>query len=501
VARDFRRSFGDTAEIRLIPENDTLRAGTDDLIFLEISAYDKDGIHVANANNRVFVNVSGAGRLVGLDNGDSTDYEQYKGISRRLFSGKLLAVIAAKSFGGDINVTVTSPSLPDSKITLKALDFTPVEGFCEVDENSYTAPECPDDKRDIPVRKITFACEDTTFTADCRERTFITEIHPKNAVYGDEIQYKITNATGIKSNIAEIVSNEGGKVTVRCLGDGEFYLRAVCKNGTDRVHLISAVKLKGEGLGAAFFNPYTLIAGGLYNVSGGEVQNGIGQGASFAKGESWFGFKNIDFGKIGSDTISLPIFSNRSTPVQIKVYDGTPEDGELIGDFSYFVPAIWLTYQPLTYKLNKILKGVHTVTLLAYEDFDLEGILFEETPKEIATLFASDCESVYGDKFTVGDGEITGIGNNVTVDFGEFDFSEKSPTAVIITGRSELPVNSIHIMFEGETEKRVLAEFKKSEEYTERSFALEGIRGKCRVLLTFLPGTEFDLRALRFELG
>lgn len=33
---------------------------------------------------------SGAGRLIGLDNGDSTDYEQYKGISRRMFCGKLL---------------------------------------------------------------------------------------------------------------------------------------------------------------------------------------------------------------------------------------------------------------------------------------------------------------------------------------------------------------------------------------------------------------------------
>ena len=28
--------------------------------------------------------VSGAGRLVGLDNGDSTDYDSFKGISRRL---------------------------------------------------------------------------------------------------------------------------------------------------------------------------------------------------------------------------------------------------------------------------------------------------------------------------------------------------------------------------------------------------------------------------------
>ena len=69
------------------------------MIFLEISALDKDGTFVANANNRVQIEVSGAGRLIGLDNGDSTDFEQYKSKNRRLFMGKLLAIIASKTEG------------------------------------------------------------------------------------------------------------------------------------------------------------------------------------------------------------------------------------------------------------------------------------------------------------------------------------------------------------------------------------------------------------------
>ena len=63
------------------------------LINVEIIMKDEDGNIVENANNRVKVNVSGAGRLIGLDNGDSTDYDKYKGLSRRLFSGKLMAII------------------------------------------------------------------------------------------------------------------------------------------------------------------------------------------------------------------------------------------------------------------------------------------------------------------------------------------------------------------------------------------------------------------------
>ena len=64
------------------------------------------------------VTVEGAGRLMGVDNGDSTDYDQYKGTSRRLFSGKMLAIIGSTGEAGDIKVTLTSPSLPEAVIEL-----------------------------------------------------------------------------------------------------------------------------------------------------------------------------------------------------------------------------------------------------------------------------------------------------------------------------------------------------------------------------------------------
>lgn len=39
---------------------------------------DQEGNPVENANNRIKVKVTGEGRLIGLDNGDSTDYDSYK---------------------------------------------------------------------------------------------------------------------------------------------------------------------------------------------------------------------------------------------------------------------------------------------------------------------------------------------------------------------------------------------------------------------------------------
>ncbi len=500
IARDVQRSFTDTAELRLTPDKTQLKADGRDLIFIDISAYDKDGTFVANANNRAFVSVSGAGRLVGLDNGDSTDYEQYKGVSRRLFSGKLLAIVAAKNEGGEIKVRVTSPALPESLLTLSAVkDENEDEHTC-LAENTPREFDCTAGENDIPVRKIELLSSSRKFTPECTEIEFEAKVFPENSTYSDEIEYRITTVNGIDSKLAVIKSAEGRNVTLKCLGDGEFYLRALCKNGTEKYHIISAVKLTAQGLGSALIDPYEMVMGGSYSITSGSVSNGIQHGASYGVGGGYFGFENVDFGSIGSDRITLPIFANCSIPVRIRIYDGIPkEGGELLGDYEYFVqPPIWLTYQPQTYRLPKVLKGVHTLVFESADAYDVQGFVFERRLKETAELAALDRENIYGDKFTLGDDAITGIGNNVTIDFGEFDFTEVIPAKVIITGRSQLPTNSIHIIFTGEEEKRVLCEFEGAADYTPREFDIDGISGRVKVQLAFLPGSDFDLRSIRF---
>lgn len=500
VARDSCRSFGDTAKIVLTPDKKELKADGEDMIFVDISAADKDGVFVANANNRVFVSVEGAGRLVGLDNGDSTDFEQYKGTSRRLFSGRLLAMIAAKTEAGEIRVKVSSPTLPDSTITLNAVAADIREGISALTENTHTVSDCPDEENDIPIRKIVFTSESRTFTPERRRIEFKTAVFPKNSTYADDIEYKITTVLGIPSNLAEIVSVENGVVTVDCKGDGEFYLRALCKNGTDKYHILTSLALNTEGMGVAFFDPYDFVVGGLFTVQSGNAGNGIERGAAFASEDSWFGFENVDFGKIGSDTITVPIYANCSTPVRIQFYDGIPDEGgELIGDFSYYETPQWLTYIPNTFKLTKKLKGVHTLVMRSSDGYHVQGFSFEKPDKEFSEICAADCDRVYGDKFTHNADDVTGIGNNVVLEFGTFDFTENAPSAVVITGKSKLPVNSIHLVFKGDVEKRVLCEFEGAEEYTERRFALDGIGGKCEFSFTFLPGSDFDFKSFKFE--
>ena len=496
IARDEKKSFGDTAQIRLFPDKTVLSADGEDLIFVEISAFDKDGNHVYNANNRVFVEVTGAGRLVGLDNGDSTDYDNYKTTTRRLFSGKLLAVIGAKTVPGEIKMRVSSPSLDDVEMTFRAVeshkDLTGVSALTE--NRSYGENYA----MDIPVRKIDFSSESRIFTAEKDTITFKAIVYPENSTYKNDIDFRLTSASGIDTNLAEIVSCGDGEITVKCKGDGEFFIRALCKNGAEKYHILSAVAVRGEGLGDATINPYQLVSGGLFHESGGKVSNGIERGLSFGAKGSWAAFKGIDFGKIGSDKVTVPIFANCTTPVKIRFYDGTPDDGELIGDFVYHEKPVWLTYIPNTFTLTKKLTGIRTLTIASDGNYDLKGFVFEENLKENSEIMAVSNDSLYGDSFEVTEDAILNIGNNVMMDFGEFDFTENSPRRIIINGRSDLPLNSIHLIVQTDIERRILLEFEKAESYTEREYPLDGISGKCKVSFVFLPGSRFDFRSFRF---
>ncbi len=498
VAREEKHSFGDAAKLVLTADKLSMKADGQDLIFIVVTAVDADGHEVENANNRVTFDVSGAGRLLGLDNGDSTDYDQYKGLSRRLFSGKLLAIIGAGTEGGEVVVSATSPGLEGAEIKLCAEAAQVQEGISANQKNEFMPAECADEAADIPVRKIEFLAESTVFTPEKRVVNVRTAVYPANSSYADEIDYRVTTVLGIDTNIARIISVEKNEITLEALGDGEFYLRGLCKNGTEKYHILSALKFSGEGLGSAFVNPYEFVYGGLCTLTSGNVQNGLDRGEGFS-GSGWFGFENVDFGKLGSDTITVPIFANCTTPVQMRIYDGVPgEGGELIGDFTYFKPPIWLVYQPETWKLSKVLKGVHTIVMESDNAYDVAGFSFEKPVKETMEISVLDYENIYGDTFVIGKDSVTNIGNNVMIDFGEFDFSENAPVEVIITGRSELPLNSIHVCFSGDTEKRVLAEFEGAEEYTERHFKLEGVSGKCKVSFAFLPGSKFDFKSFRF---
>lgn len=558
TARETKASFGNSAEIVLRASGRAAVANGRDLFFVEIGTRDENENVVENAVDRVTVQVEGAGHLVGLDNGDSTDEDSYKGNSRRLFSGKLLAIIETGTIPGAVRIRVSGKGLKSAELVCEAVKIEQMIPFMrgeaaqsiyrEVFQDLSTETNNPgqtglageyeeskeeqqeerqegkqirrerleeeqqqiqkerlDEKQEeIPVRKITL-CSPMGQKLS-KEQPYLTveaEVEPKEAT-DRQLMFRVVDEHGVDSNLVKLLV-QGQTAKLRAMGDGSFYLRCMSRSGTDRIRVISQLEFTVEGMGQAYRNPYELISGSLYTSYQGEVSNGNERGVATARdGETVVTFGNIDFGPVGSDEITMPIFALTSEEYPIRIYEGVPgEEGcQLLADVVYQKPSIWNTYQEETYSLAKRVTGINTISVAVHQKIHLKGFVFKKLQKAWLSLDAAEADSVYGDTFTKEERAITGIGNNVTITYTEMDFGEEGTAGIRICGRAPESSNSLHIRFlQGEEESKQLVEFPMCGEYIEKEFSLTPVKGKWDVSFVFLPGSCFDLQSVQFLSG
>lgn len=510
IASDTKESFGDTKSLIVKADKEVIRANGTDLLFLEVQAVDENGIPVENAKDRINVMVTGAGRLVGLDNGDSADFDQYKGRSRRLFSGKLLIVIAAKTEPGDICVTLESVATGKMELHYTAISCEEkIEGVQATMENQdrqlvgcgSAMPDLPAGTDEVPIRKIELSFEGNNYLTPQNPSVIVkSKIYPANATYRD-LEWKVLNQSGIKIDYVDIEPVEDG-VRLRAKADGEFRIRCITKNGGGCASVISELPVQAEGFGNAYLNPYKDIPAGLYDVRRGGAMEGIEHGIGFTGNEAGVvGYSYIDFGPYGTEEITLSIFANTNDPVYFKLWEGDPDDGgELLLDAKYHIKHEWMVFKDMTYRLNKRLRGKKAIYITTNYFFTLKSFVFTEEKKAFSVLQAADCDSVYGDEFTYKDSCIENIGNNVLLEFEDMDFGDEGTDAITICGSSPLEKSIIQIRFtcEGETSVQMV-EFVGCQEYTEQRFSLEKVTGKCKVAFIFLPGSNFNFSSFQFH--
>lgn len=517
VARETKASFGNSTEIVLQASGRTAVANGRDLFFVEIGTRDEKGNPVENAVDRVTVQVEGAGRLVGLDNGDSTDEDSYKGNSRRLFSGKLLAIIETGTTPGAVRIRVSGKGLKSAELVCEAVEIDQMLPFLKEEEaqriyhnfwqdlcEETYAPgptELAGDQEEIPVRKITLHSPmGQKLSKEQPHLTVEAEIEPKEAT-DRQLMFRVVDEHGVDSNLVKLLV-QGHSAQLQAMGDGSFYLRCMSRSGTDGIRVISQLEFTVGGMGQAYWNPYELISGSLYTSYQGEVSNGNERGVATARdGETVVTFGNIDFGPVGSDEITMPVFALTSEEYPIRIYEGVPgkEGCQLLADVVYQKPSIWNTYQEETYSLAKRVTGINTISIAVHQKIHLKGFVFKKLQKAWLSLNAAEADSVYGDTFTKEERAITGIGNNVTITYTEMDFGEEGTAGVRICGRAAKSSNSLHIRFsQGEEEIKQLVEFPMCGEYTEKAFSLTPVKGKWDVSFVFLPGSCFDLQSVQF---
>ena len=404
-----KRSFGDPAKIIIKPEefkldnsntsNNSNTADTSssqtttqlgDLLFIDFMLADKDGTLVENARNYITFNVTGDAELVGMDNGDSTDYEEYKSDSsnshtRKLFANRLLAVIRAKKHGRQglpsFVVTAASQGLPTVSLKYDGKEWK--------EAAPYLATKPMIDY--VPVRKIELIAEETGANADTKntattqdtgntknsviaqntagstslkglilskqnpEVRVTAKVYPENAtdkeilwnpvlkecVASDNIQVcetdntntgavKATDTYNTHTDAVDAADTTTQTKLIRAIGDGECILRCTAKNGSELDEVISDLNFTVEGIGNPKLNPYKLIEACRFtgcDESKGKPRVSLESGiANRGIGPTWISFDKVDFGPDGADTIHIPIFSFE-TELPIEVWDGKPPLG------------------------------------------------------------------------------------------------------------------------------------------------------------------------------
>ena len=494
---DVKHSFSDSAAILLSANKSTLKADGEDMLAVTISTVDKDGYPVENARDRITVEAVGA-KIVGFDNGDSTDYDSYKCNSRKLFSGKAVVLVKATDKAGTARVIAHSPDLPTAEIAFEVLPSEVRSGASFND-----AVLAVSDSGEIPVRKIQLSREGSmVITPDAPAVRLTAEILPANATHRELIWSVVTNS-GIATKIATVEA-DGNSAVLTAIGDGEFRLRCASANGKPQPEVLSEYEFKAEGFGQPFTDPYSFVTGCFYNVSNGLMNEVSGGGISMTREQNTVGFTKVDFGRYGSDTFTLRMIHwHTNSPAPFGVYDGDPDKGgRLLGEFSYQADFIWQTYQDNTFTLAEPVCGEHDI-FFRFGDYeqrlDLGGFFFEAKEKAYERIMAAHCDLVHGDNFTENGDRIENIGNNVFFDFEGMDFT-KGISAIEICGRTRHDNDSIHIYVVGDdgNEVRSIAEFPFSEEYSSVTVPYPDFKGRATVKFCFLPGCDFDLDSFRF---
>jgi beta-galactosidase len=114
VATDTIKTAGAAAALTLKADRASITADGRDLSFVEVDIVDAQGVVVPQANNKIDFTISGPGALVGLDAGDSTNHDSYKGTSHAAFSGKVMAIVQSTATAGKITLKASSGSLTAS---------------------------------------------------------------------------------------------------------------------------------------------------------------------------------------------------------------------------------------------------------------------------------------------------------------------------------------------------------------------------------------------------
>jgi beta-galactosidase len=114
------KTVASPVKILLVPDTTTLKADAHDVALVEVRLLDQHDNRALLADNLVHFEVSGEGRIIGIDNGDASSLENFKSPKRKACSGRCMVVVRTTGKSGTIKLTAKSEGLPDATVEIRS---------------------------------------------------------------------------------------------------------------------------------------------------------------------------------------------------------------------------------------------------------------------------------------------------------------------------------------------------------------------------------------------
>ncbi|MBK1832835.1 beta-galactosidase GalB [Roseibacillus ishigakijimensis] len=110
------------AQLEVTADRQTIAADGIDLSFLTVRVLDGEGHFCPLANDSLTFTVEGPGKIVAVDNGDSTSLESFQGNTRSAFNGMALVVVQSqRGKSGKITLTAKARGLTAASATIETI--------------------------------------------------------------------------------------------------------------------------------------------------------------------------------------------------------------------------------------------------------------------------------------------------------------------------------------------------------------------------------------------
>jgi len=122
---------GEPASVQLMPDRATINAGGEDVSVFTVSVMDAKGRIVPTAGNKINFSIEGAGKILGVGNGDPSCHEPDTFVSstdqwsRSAFNGLAQIIVQSTKGAGEIKLTASADGLSPVTATIQAQPATP----------------------------------------------------------------------------------------------------------------------------------------------------------------------------------------------------------------------------------------------------------------------------------------------------------------------------------------------------------------------------------------